>query len=47
MVPRAKVMHSPIDKSNLPESPHSQWSPIKKKPNLDDSCIRCTKRVKQ
>ena len=44
----AKVVHSPLDKENRPATPHSQWSPVRrKKPlNLEEACIQCTKKVK-
>lgn len=43
----AKVMHSPVDKENVPSTPHSKWSPIKQQQRggLGDSCHRCTKRL--
>ena len=42
---RPKVMHSPIDKENRPATPHSEWSPIKRKKIVDmqDPCFQCTK----
>ena len=44
----AKVLHSPMDKENRPATPHSKWSPVRrKKPlNFEEACIRCTKKVK-
>ena len=47
--PCAKVVHSPLDKENLPGTPHSKWSPIKKQrpASIEESCYRCTKRLVQ
>jgi hypothetical protein len=43
-VPAAKVVHSPVDKDKE-ASPHSAWSPIRRKPLArDDACFQCTKR---
>jgi hypothetical protein len=40
-----KIVHSPIDKENVPKTPHSEWSPIRRKKPLplEDESIRCTK----
>ena len=41
----AKVVHSPVNKEEHPTSPHSQWSPIRRKPVPgDEACFQCTKR---
>ena len=43
---RVKVVHSPLNKENCPKTPHSQWSPVRRKPVMTgEEFIQCTKRT--
>ena len=44
-IPTAKIVHSPLNNENTEASPHSAWSPIRRKTlAAEDACFQCTKR---
>jgi len=45
-IPTTRVVHSPLDKENRLATPHSKWSPIRRRRvTADEECIQCTKRT--